>query len=137
VTDETPPYTPTTAVVSIAFEDWADYLGKPRAQAREEFDRWKARLLADHDAALRAELDRLHSWAGLLELLDEHWPEDIFPTLEDDEERSPGPRLVSLVRWVAKSEAALTTARATIDEALAHELPTPVLLILTAERDAR
>lgn len=51
------------------------------------------------DAAL-AELDRLHSWDGLMELLDEHWPEHIFPTLPDDECRDTGPRIVSLLRWV-------------------------------------
>lgn len=50
--------------------------------------------------ALIAELERLHSWAGLMELLDEHWPDDIFPTLEDDPKRDAGARIVSLIRWV-------------------------------------
>lgn len=41
-----------------------------------------------------------HSWAGLMALLDEHWPEDIFPTREDDIRRDAGARIVSLIRWV-------------------------------------
>jgi len=49
-----------------------------------------------------AELKRLHTWEGLLSLLDKHWPEDIFPTLPDGAERDPGPRLVSALRWIAK-----------------------------------
>lgn len=47
------------------------------------------------------------SWAGLMELLDEHWPADLFPTLEDDPERDAGARIVSLLRWVDR----LRTAR--------------------------
>lgn len=49
---------------------------------------------------LVAELERLHTWDGLMSLLDEHWPEVIFPTIEDQESRDPGPRIVSLIRWV-------------------------------------
>jgi len=42
-----------------------------------------------------------HSWAGLMALLDEHWPADIFPTRhEDDPKRDAGARIVSLMRWV-------------------------------------
>jgi hypothetical protein len=42
-----------------------------------------------------------HSWAGLMALLDEHWPDDIFPTrYEDDDARDAGARIVSLMRWV-------------------------------------
>lgn len=68
-------------------------------------------LIDAHTEQLRAELDRLHSWAGLFELLDEHWPADIFPTLADREGRDPGPRIVSLIRWVEQ-------LRAERDEAL-------------------
>lgn len=56
-------------------------------------------LLAEVDR-LRAGLAKLHSWAGVMSLLDEHWPEDIFPTTEDREDRDPGPRIVSLLRRV-------------------------------------
>jgi hypothetical protein len=51
-----------------------------------------------------------HSWAGLMALLDEHWPADIFPTLHhDSESRDAGARIVSLLRWVGqlKTEVAL------------------------------
>jgi hypothetical protein len=41
-----------------------------------------------------------HSWAGLMDLLDEHWPEDVFPTVPDREDRDPGARIVSLLRWL-------------------------------------
>jgi hypothetical protein len=47
-----------------------------------------------------AEVERLHSWDGLMELLDEHWPEGVFPTWPDSDRRDPGPRIVSLLRWV-------------------------------------
>ena len=50
--------------------------------------------------AAAEELDRLHSWAGLMSLLDEHWPETIFPTMVDDPARDPGPRIVSLLRQI-------------------------------------
>ena len=49
---------------------------------------------------LTAELERLHTWDGLMSLLDEHWPDDIFPTMADREDRDPGPRIVSLIRTV-------------------------------------
>lgn len=68
-------------------------------------------LLDALDAA-DAELDRLHSWRGLMELLDEHYPEDIFPTGPDSAGRDFGPRIVSLMRN-------LDAVRAERDEALA------------------
>lgn len=49
---------------------------------------------------LIAEIERLHSWDGLMSLVDEHYPEDIFPTMEDRPNRDPGPRIVSLLRTV-------------------------------------
>lgn len=56
---------------------------------------------------LLAEIDRLRTWDGLMSLLDEKWPEDIFPTREDDSERDPGPRIVSLLRWVDRLQTQL------------------------------
>lgn len=47
-----------------------------------------------------AERDRLHTWDGLMALLNEHYPEDIFPTLPDSPRRDPGPRIVSLIRTI-------------------------------------
>lgn len=62
---------------------------------------------------LIAEVERLHSWDGLMSLLDEHWPEDIFPTLPDTDRRDPGPRIVSLLRWVDKLKAQVPTVNYT------------------------
>lgn len=59
-----------------------------------------------------AELDRLHSWAGLMELLDEHYPADLIPTAPDDPARDTGPRIVSLIRRVDAAEAAIERVRA-------------------------
>lgn len=71
------------------------------------------------DAAL-AEVERLHTWDGLMSLLDEHWPEDIFPTLQDDPDRDPGPRIVSLLRWVKYLTAEAETQRSRAQNAEAE-----------------
>jgi hypothetical protein len=47
-------------------------------------------------AELRAERDRFHSWAGLMALLDECYPADIFTGMSGD----PGPRIVVLLREI-------------------------------------
>lgn len=45
----------TTANVSIAWEDYMDFLGRPRAQSRAEFDRWLAGVKAEAwDEAMQA-----------------------------------------------------------------------------------
>jgi hypothetical protein len=62
--------------------------------------------------ALYAREERDLAWAGLMELLDEHWPADIFPTTEDDPKRDYGPRVVSLLRWVDRDRAALARVEA-------------------------
>jgi hypothetical protein len=54
-----------------------------------------------HDNALDIpelldELDRLHTWPGLMSLLDEHYPADV--QLGPDDE--PGPRILALVREI-------------------------------------
>jgi hypothetical protein len=46
-----------------------------------------------------------YGWDDLMALLDAHWPDDIFPTTEDREARDPGPRIVSLLRWVDRLRA--------------------------------
>lgn len=86
---------------------------------QESLDGWivahdKQRARAE---AAEAELERLHSWQGLLELLDEHWPDDIFPTLTDDAERDTGPRLVSALRRADKAERKVARVEALRDEA--------------------
>lgn len=60
----------------------------------------EAALQAGDTLIVLTELDRLHSWDGLMSLLDEHWPEALHPTVDDDASRGPGPRIVSLLRWV-------------------------------------
>jgi hypothetical protein len=52
--------------------------------------------------AARAENERLHSWDGLLSILDQIYPESIFPTLADDPYRDTGPRIVSLLRQIER-----------------------------------
>jgi len=76
-----------------------DYLSWSHSEPRRDFlhDGCWLRLSGVGDLT---EQERLISWAGLMELLDEHWPADIFPTLEDDLERDAGARIVSLLRWV-------------------------------------
>lgn len=64
---------------------------------------------------LAAELERLHSWDGLMSLLDEHWPEDVFPTVPDDASRDPGPRIVALLRVRDRLAAALAAAEVQIE----------------------
>lgn len=60
---------------------------------------------------LAAEVTRLHTWDGLMSLLDEHWPADIFPTLPDNPDRDPGPRIISLLRWVDNQRAEVERLR--------------------------
>lgn len=50
---------------------------------------------------LRAEHDRLHSWAGLMSLLDGHWPDAVFRGTSGD----PGPTIVFLLRQVDQLKA--------------------------------
>lgn len=75
---------------------------------------------------LVSHLEELHSWVGLMSLLDEHWPEDIFPTQEDTEQRDPGPRIVSLIRTVDLYRKSLDMAH--------HETADEILRANEAER---
>lgn len=65
------------------------------AVLREFAEGWQ-----DRARTAEAELERLRTWDGLMSLLDEHWPVDVFRAdpLEDDAD--PGPRVVALLRWV-------------------------------------
>lgn len=63
---------------------------------------------------LHAEDEHLHSWDGLMELLDEHFPEDLIPTRDDDPYRDPGPRIVSLIRRLDAALARIAAADAEI-----------------------
>lgn len=61
------------------------------------------RELASCYADLVLEVERLHSWDGLMSLVDEHYPEDIFLTKADDERRDPGLRIISLLRQLDRA----------------------------------
>ncbi len=81
-----------------------------------------ATVQADRDR-LAAELAELHTWRGLMSLLDEHWPADVFDGSPDDGD--PGPRIVFLVRQVNRHR-----------EQLARDLadtPDPALKMRVAE----
>lgn len=61
---------------------------------------------------LVAEIERLHTWDGLMSLVDEHYPTDIFPHfagVPDNPDRDPGPRILSLLREVERLRAACKT----------------------------
>jgi hypothetical protein len=53
---------------------------------------------------LRIERERLHSWAGLMSLLDETYPADLFTGVSGD----PGPTIIVLIREVDRLRASLT-----------------------------
>lgn len=48
--------------------------------------------------ALLDELDRLHTWDGLMSLVDEHYPANVFPVEADRDDRDRGPRILSLLK---------------------------------------
>lgn len=54
---------------------------------------------------LRAERDRLHSWAGLMSLLDEHYPADVFTGRSQD----VGPQIIALIREIDRLRAQVGT----------------------------
>lgn len=65
-----------------------------------------------------------HSWDGLMALLDEHWPEDVFPTRTDHPDRDPGPRIVSLIRMVDRLQARIGMLKV-LEAALRQGPPEP------------
>ena len=82
--------------------------------ARADVEHLKAQrdeLISERDEAREeaarqgAEVERLHSWGGLLSLLDEHWPEDVFPDRTGKPDRDTGPRLVAAIRRAEKAQA--------------------------------
>lgn len=65
------------------------------AHSARELKRMHDECHQQRDVA-RAELARLHSWNGLMSLLDEHYPADIFIGSSGDH----GPRVVALIREI-------------------------------------
>lgn len=68
-------------------------------------ERRRNRALAALVPELVAEIRRLHSWDGLMSILDQHYRESVFPTLPDDPDRDPGPRIISLIRNLDAAQA--------------------------------
>ena len=56
----------------------------------------EAATIAADVERLVGEVTRLHSWEGLMSLLDEHYPADIFTATSQDS----GPRIVALMREI-------------------------------------
>lgn len=94
---------PMSEELLAALED----LGRPRRYVRE---------LVAEVRRVQAEVERLHSWAGLMELLDEHWPADIWPMLENDRKADAGHRVMSAMRWIDRLKADRHRANARVDE---------------------
>ena len=76
-----------------ALLDLADELDSQAAIASRHGQMYELEAIA---ARLRDEHARIHSWNGLMALLDEHYPADVFTGSSDD----PGPRIVALIRTV-------------------------------------
>lgn len=79
-----------------------------RARSVIEGSAWVSRSLA---IELVGELERLHSWDGLMSLLDEYYPESTFPTEPDCDDRDAGPRIVSLIRHLSAERAEVERLR--------------------------
>lgn len=45
-------------------------------------------------------VEELPAWDVLMSILDKTYPVSVFPTLPDDPDRDPGPRIVSLIRRI-------------------------------------
>ena len=74
-------------------------------------------------AGLADAVERLHTWDGLMSLLDEHYPSDVFV---GGAESDPGPRIVGLVRELDAARARVAALEAGIaehrDRTLSHGL---------------
>lgn len=65
---------------------------------------------------LLAEVERLHTWAGLMSLVDEHYPTSVFPVGEDDPTRDLGPRILSLIRHLDHARSSEAAAHKALGE---------------------
>jgi len=86
----------------------------------EDIRDWHNKTRDRRVGALLTTLDHLRTWNGLMELMDEKWPEDIFPTREDDTARDPGPRILSLLRWNIRLRRELAEVKAERDDLAAQ-----------------
>jgi hypothetical protein len=86
-----------------------DRLAAELSNAREWLDLRTSELASansQRDAAL-AERDRLHTWHGLMSVLDQHYP----PNVPLGPDSDPGPRILALTRALDAARAELATAR--------------------------
>lgn len=83
----------------------------PMAQA--EIERLRAKV-----ADLEDQMEHMVSkdWPGLAEILHHCYPEDVFPTLEDNPARDLGPRVVSLLRLLDRERAKVARVEALADQ---------------------
>jgi len=77
----------------------------------QEVDRLRAENTAQAEALAeaRGEVAFHHTWDGLMALMEQHYPEEVFPIVAGPDRRDPGPRIVSLVRWVDQVRAELAS----------------------------
>jgi hypothetical protein len=61
------------------------------------------------------------NWHGLMAILDDIYPESIFPTVPDRKDRGDGARIISLLRYLTEAQQHLAEAHA-IDDRLSAEL---------------
>lgn len=88
-------------------QQWVD--DAPRTVGVQVDDKTYYSMDVDLARRLLAELDAAHTWDGIMALVDEHYPTDIFPHLAgqpDNPERDPDPRILSLIREVDRLRAA-------------------------------
>jgi hypothetical protein len=89
------------------YELQENYMGG--SMGRHDWGDWVQH--ADHLAARAAdaaEIERLHTWEGLMSLLDEHYPAEVF----DGSSGDPGARIVASTREIAQLRANITTKAA-------------------------
>lgn len=69
-------------------------------------------LTADEVGKLLDEVERLHTWNGLMSQLDRHYPPDVF----DGSSGDPGPRIIALTRGIDRLRAQLAEIGETREE---------------------
>ena len=82
----------------------AELLGRAIPDAEVAVRSKLAEVTGERDEAL-VELDRLHTWAGLMSLADEHYPLDMFPVIDDRPDAFSSLRIISLLRHLDQARA--------------------------------
>jgi hypothetical protein len=72
--------------------------GEAPGMRRRKLTVTRLRAVLARNAELEDENARMHTWAGLMSLLDQHYPADVFDGASND----PGPRIVALAREVGR-----------------------------------